>query len=315
MTATRKKRKMGSMRTWRKERGTYRPRHLEVPEDMELFTVDKAGPRYLNFYPYEVREEQLGAEPGDLFVHKSYWTHTVGPSFTKVCCPRRNFGKKCPICEESARLKEEGASNEDLASMRPKERQLWLVKDLKDTEKGVQLYDVSYFCFGQVLKDYLDNADESDRYDEFWYPERGHTVKVGFKIDNIGGRDFEKAVSLEFKPRKHNYSDEELDALPCLDDVVKEVSYEELKDMYFSFDSDDDDKEADDPFDEEEVPWDKEEEDEPEEEEVEEEPKPEPPKKRRGRPPKKKPEPEPEEEDEEEDEADEDWNEDEDWGE
>jgi len=345
-TAAKKKRSFGSMKKYRETRGTFKSKSVSLPEGMDFFSVDKAGPKYLDFLPYEVKVKSEFARPGDWFAQRTFFVHRgVGPNNETYCCPRRNWGKPCPICEERARLEQfEGTDEDVLQNLKPKERQLWLVKDLKDPDKGIQLWDVSFYLFGEMLNDFLDNADESDHYDEFWLPEGGKTIKVGFKEKRYASRTYYDSVSIEMRPRKTSYGDDVLDSLPCLDDLLIETSYADLKEAFQAFvpEQEEGEENPEDSFSEEipeeidddplagvEAPWDSDEEEEEEDDdELEDEapPAPEPAKKRGpGRPkksesaqvpkkrgpgrPKKteavKP-PEPEEEEEEEEEAD-DW--------
>ena len=305
-TTRKKKRSLGSTRVSREERSTFRSKSIRPPEDFELFKIDKAGPKYLAFLPYVVKEESPGARPGDLFPYRRFWVHRgIGPNNETYCCPYRNWNKRCPICEERDRLRRDDADDDTVNALNAKERQLWLVMDMKNPSKGVQLWDVSYYLFGEMLDDFLKDSDEGDHYDNYWHPEGGFVVKVGFKEKRYAGTTYYESSSIEFRPRKHDYDDELLDSLPCLDDLLIETSYSELKSAMSSFDDGDDDEEpTDEELDaltEEPAPWDGDDDEEEPEDDSPDEPEPEPEedeepeeeekpkKKRRGRPPKSEP--------------------------
>ena len=213
-------------------------------------------------------------------------------------------------------LRRDPDADKDLVkSMWPKQRQLWLVYDLDDTERKVQLMDYSYHQFGKQLKAELDNADEEDGFDYFADLEDGMTLRINFEENKPYG--FE-ASSINFKKRKLQYREDLVDELPCLDDLIKVETYDALKAVFFQTEDEDEEdvQDDEDEKDDDLHKWagkagrkDAEEEvgDDVEDEEEDEKPKAKPKiKPKVAKPARKEPEPE-----EDEDEWDEDWEEDE----
>jgi hypothetical protein len=72
----------------------------------------------------------------ELYIH-----YSVGPEQTQVLCPARMKNQPCPICEAYAKAKKAG--DDDLAGeLRPRQRWLVWMIDLKDEEQGPQLWSM-----------------------------------------------------------------------------------------------------------------------------------------------------------------------------
>ena len=110
--------------------------------------------------------------------------------------------------------------------------------DLSDTEKGIQLWDVSFHLFGRQLDREIGMADDDEDFHLFADPEEGHTLKLGVEEKSIGKTSLYAVESVGFKKRKNELDDELLDAAPCLDDLLIEVEYDQLKAIFFETDDD-----------------------------------------------------------------------------
>jgi hypothetical protein len=268
MKKDREKRRMASARTRAEshESGFTRTA-IKVPKGMEFFTPSLKGNR-VDIVPYKVTEAgNKNADPGFLYYERTYFVHRgVGAEEQAYCCLRKNFDKKCPICEHRARLAKDPKADKDiLKALEPKERQLFNIYDYGDSEKSVQLWDISFHNFGKALDEKVMNGDDGE-YDLFFAPENGFTLKLAFKEKSFpgGGRPFKDCSDIEFKPRKAPISDEVLEAAANLDTLLLELSYEELKKIFMQTEDDDeeDDEDDDDEKDDEDEEDDEEEEDE-----------------------------------------------------
>jgi len=235
---------------------------LILPQNLSLWSP-KAGIKRIDIIPYEVSKGNPYADEGTWYYERTYWVHrNVGVSENSYVCPAKTVGKACPICEARSKLARDPSADKDvIRTLKPRERQLFLVYDHDETDKGVQLWDVSYFAFGMLLDDYRRDADESEKhiidFDDF---EAGSTLRVSFKEESIGSSTFVKAFRIDFKPRQKPLDDELLDHGICLDSLIKILSYEELRSIFYEEvnrgngkvdDVDTDDEEEDDiPFDE-----------------------------------------------------------------
>lgn len=208
---------------------------VAVPEGMEFFRP-QSGVRKLDFLPYITKSNPFTPDPeGYEHFERTFWIHrNVGVDQYTYVCPAKTVKKKCPICEQVQRMKKEANPDQDaIKELAAKQRQLWLVIDLEEKDKGVQLWDVSYHLFGRLLNDMLlAEEDESDH--EFFYGvEDGSTLRVIFKEKSIGsGPPFQEAVSIQFKKRKP-YPADTAEKMPCLDEILIVKSYDELSAIFY----------------------------------------------------------------------------------
>ena len=223
---------------------------LRLPEGINFFKVDKAGSRLIDVMPYIMKTNGRYADKGEPYWEKTFWTHrNVGPNNDMVICPNKTAGKKCPICEHRASMTNNADADEDeLKALAPKERQIFLVKDPKDVERGLQVWDVSPFLFGNLLESRIENADEDeeDDWDSFADLEQGSTLRLTFNEKTFAGNKFFEVSSIDLKPRKVQYSDSDIDEHPCLDDLLVIKDYDDLKKLFLMFDEDDSDDDDDD---------------------------------------------------------------------
>ena len=280
---------------------------FDIPEGVELMRIKSDCSKRLDILSYRVGKGNPNEDQGTLHFERTFWVHRLGPDNRRYVCPAMTANKPCPVCEYRAKLRRDPDADDELKkSLSPSQRQIWLVYDLEEMDKGVQLLEYSYHQFGRQIKAELDNADEDDEYEFFSDLEDGLTVRVAFEENKPFG--FE-AVSVNFKKRRKQYDASLADELPCLDDLIKIEPYDKLKAILLQTEGEED--EDSEPETEQPPRRRSKPKPEPESEDGEEEPpldddddedEPPKPKPKRGRP-KAKPKPEPE---------DDDWDEDED---
>jgi len=231
-----------------KQSSGYTQTYLKVPDGIQLFKP-KSGTMMLDILPYEAGEDNPWAEPGNMHWERTYWAHRgIGANSDTYVCPRMTRKQKCPICEfRMALVKKGDDGDEDLIKdLSPKQRQLFNVRNLKDPDKGFQLWDISYHLFGKALDARLRNSDEDDEWDKFFFIEEGTTLRVGFAEKSFGGATFYEAETIDFKARKQPYDDEVLEQVQCLDELLIVPSYKELKDAFLEAKKSDEDEDDED---------------------------------------------------------------------
>lgn len=252
--ATRTKRKRVSARSRAENHQSgWTSKAIKIPDGVKLFEVD-GKPRVLDFIPYRVKHDNPYADPGDIHPERTFFVHkNVGAQQASYCCPLKMANKRCPICEERNRLRSQmedpnsKESKEILGAMSPKERQLFLLYDLKDRETGLQLWDISFHLFGKQMDERIKASDPNDEYEFYSDLEEGFQVRLGFTEKSYRGKKFYETSSIDFKPRKQNYTESLADEVPCLDDILIIPSYDELKDAFFETAADEEiDEEIDD---------------------------------------------------------------------
>ena len=209
---------------------------LNLPDGVVPLRIDKAGLKRFRFLAYVTGENNPDAGAGNEYHTRSYYKHGgIGPSNRSVVC-LRSFGKPCPICEYQRELRTQADPDDQemrdlIYSLRAQERQLYLLKDLKSEDPNqLMLWDVSYKGFGEQLDAVIAMGDEDDDREFFAMHDDGRIVVVSFAEKTIGasGKWF-PAETIEMKAADPLES--EADEMPCLDEMLVEKSYEELKAM------------------------------------------------------------------------------------
>lgn len=229
---------------------------LKIPEGLTLFNPKKPGVFKLEIIPYAVTKSvkrfiKNYADPGQLYYERTFFTHGgIGVNNESFACLAKNFGKPCPICEHrAAKAKSTSKDDEELVyALKPKERQLFLILDHAEPHKGIQLWEVSHWCFGKQLDAKLSTADPDDvsRYNAFADPEDGLTLRVVATEESMGsgGGKFLKFGVDEFRARKEALDPDLFEHGFNLDDMVRELSYDELKKIFLQSGDEDDDAPA-----------------------------------------------------------------------
>jgi len=206
-----------------------------IPEGVELFQPE-AKKYNLDILLYEVGEGNPEADQGKWHYCRPFWAHrNVGPNNRFRICPAKTAGKRCPICEEMARLsRDEDVEEDRWRPLIPSKRELWLVFDRDEEDKGAQLFESSRYAFGELLDQRRNDADEDEEHiREFDDPEAGSTLRVTFRKESYGAGSFIKANAIDFRPRRNGLDNDLLDHGICLDDLLIIPEYDQLKKEFF----------------------------------------------------------------------------------
>ena len=222
--------------------------YLRVPDGATMFKA-KEGTMLLDILPYVAGDNNPFAEKGVIHWERTYFAHRgIGANSDAHLClrmptesPPHGTGKgRCPVCEHRSKLLRSGDEDEEaIKDLSPKQRQLFNVIDRKAPEKGVQLWDVSYFLFGKMLDARIRNSDEDDQWGQFFFPEGGFTLKVTFVEKTFSGRTYLEAETIDFRKRREDYDEDEILAQTHnLDDCIVALSYDELKAKFLETEDD-----------------------------------------------------------------------------
>jgi hypothetical protein len=232
-----------SARKWAEKQGTFERTTITVPEGMQIFKFSKKGFKNLNIIEYTVGKGNPDAKPGEKFFCRTFYVHTgIGPDSRAFVCANKTSGKKCAACDERARMARDPDTDPDaLKALKPKQRELFCVHDPDESEKGLQLFEVPNFFFGQQLKDAIEAADESVG-ENFASLKKGKTLKVKVGVNNFAGITSFVADRIDFTKRDEPI-EVDADDVPCLDDLIKPIDYDKLKKMLLAEEDDDDEDE------------------------------------------------------------------------
>ncbi len=221
----------------------WKPTAFKVPEGMSVFKFKKIGVYKIDIIPYVAGKGNPYADPGVMTYERAYYTHNeIGPNRETHCCLRKTFNKSCPICEHKFRLSSEPDQDEALIkSLKEKVRQLYLIYDHAEPEKGLQLMETGYYkTWGEMLANKIEASDEEDDYDTFFHVPGGKTLKVtvdedSFATNTGGSRKFFKATNIEMKPRSEELEEklaELVEEAPCLDELPIADDAEALRKLF-----------------------------------------------------------------------------------
>jgi hypothetical protein len=208
---------------------------ITPPDGVDFFKPPEENSITFDILGFEVGKNRAllsDVDPGSQYYKVSYKKHgSVGPEEKHIVCPS-TFGKRCPMEEEFAKQKKGDAEYDDIKSLRPSDRDLFLVHN-----KGkLYLWDVPWWWFGKLL-DIEIEEDDSDNL--FWFPEDGVSIRATFETDSFGT----KATAVRFKDRKNDIDDEILEQATAIDlaACVNETTYEDVERLMHGVGDDDDD--------------------------------------------------------------------------
>ncbi len=204
---------------------------IKLPGKIKMFKPDE-GTMYLDIIPYITGDANPQAEEGLMHWEMTYYVHrNVGAGSDTYTCPRMTFKEKCPICEHRRMLtNDDKEGNEEMIkALAPKQRQLLNVINTKKPNDGIMLWDVSTFLFTEELVKRLEAADEDEKWGNFYFLEGGFTLRILFGEDSFAGHKFLKADSIDFKPRREDLDESIMEECVCLDQVIINTPYKELK--------------------------------------------------------------------------------------
>jgi hypothetical protein len=230
--------------------------YLLMPSDFEVYIPDP-GRIDLDIIPYIVtdenhpdRDDDHGeALVGDPWYCRPFKIHRgIGPDQDTVVC-LESVGQKCPVCEYRKQLAAQGddANEQELKDLKAKDRMLYyVVPKNKDWDDDFHIFDISYHNFHNELDAEL---KEDAAYENFAHPEEGMTLRIRWERSKWGDQKFCKASRIDFVERVDEYTWDEVEDLPSLDDIILKSlrTYDELERLFMGADGGDDQDDFGDP--------------------------------------------------------------------
>ncbi len=204
---------------------------VSLPDGASFLDIKK-GTRYFDIIPYEVKATNNPfMNPGEIWYERTYFRHgNIGTENKSVICPLKTIKSPCPICEHRALLMKNYEDNkEQIRMIRPSERQLFNVIDIKSDNNDIKILDMSHFCFGDVLETELFEDEEMGCFPDLI---GGFTLRVRFQEETFDKNKFRKADRIDFVERR-DYKDEIIDESIDLDSVLNILTYKQIETLFF----------------------------------------------------------------------------------
>lgn len=215
-------------------------KHLNIPNGMKMYKEDSDVKTVCDHMPYVVktdkhpdRDERKGvAMPGTEWYKLPYKIHRkVGVNEDTIVCPT-SIGLPCPLCEYKALRMKEGETWKQTLDLKPSDRNIYCIipKGMAKWDEVPHLWDIAQFNYQNQLNN---EVRENEKYEVFPDLYEGFTVITRFTKEPSGDGSFNKANRIDFEPRKNQYDEDWLKKIPCLDDVLVVLSYEEIEALAF----------------------------------------------------------------------------------
>lgn len=214
---------------------------LRIPEGLSFFEP-KAGIKTIDIVPYITGKGNPFSEPGEIYFERTFWCwRYLGAEEKTYACLHKTFGKRDPVQEwKNEEAKNPNADQKFLKDLVPKERQLFLIWDGVDPKK-LQLWEVSHHLFGKLLDSRIKNSDERMGWDQFYFgDEEGMSLRLTFEEKSGGGYTWLDVTAIDFLRRDAPLPQAVQDHGICLDELIVETPYNDLRRAFLGIEDDED---------------------------------------------------------------------------
>jgi hypothetical protein len=215
--------------------------------DVQFFSPKPKKVYKLDIIPFVIKTKNnpAGLKPGYQDYVLDVWVHRkIGAGKKDFLCLAKTYGRPCPICEEMEIQLKGGVEKEDLAEgLKPSRRVVYNVIDLKEEDKGIQLFSVSQWLFGKELLEKIE-FKQQDTGEKIFIADLEEGYTVSFRTVGKEG----KYKGVEFKDfdlikRDDAYDDEIINDAYSLDEMLVIPTYEEIKKVFLATDDEEEEEE------------------------------------------------------------------------
>jgi hypothetical protein len=218
----------------------------KIDGDIKFYKI-KEGVNKIDIIPYVMASKnnpivhsgdfKVGQEAYvlDIWVHKS-----IGPAEADVVCPKKNYGKVCPICEQASDYQKAG-KKEEMEALQAKRRVFYNIMDAMKPEDGLQVLEQSHWKFEKEL---VEAARAEEELARFFDPENGVTVKFRGSPGTFKGRASMEPKGFGFVERKESIAKLVKKAI-SFDDLLTVPTSDECFALMNGVDEDDNEDEED----------------------------------------------------------------------
>jgi len=216
------------------------PKYPSKVNDSEQFQFDIVPFVAGDNYPTRIGKGPSNVKAGHMVYVLDVWIHkNVGPENLQTVCPLKTYGLRCPICEHGQDLladeDDKGERKKIVKEKFPKRRVMYnvIVRDGGEEEdKGIQVFEFSHYWMEKELQNLKDLPDNRNVF--YADPIDGRTI--WFKLTKTGTDKMENGP-YTFIERDYEITEEELDEAVCLDELLIPHSYDEIRDLYWGVDA------------------------------------------------------------------------------
>ena len=235
-------------RRQKKEAASYG--YLNLPKGVKIFNIkEKTREILMDIIPYVVTDKRHPDRDADenraivdgLWYKRPFKTHRdIGVNNDTFVC-LTSIGKKCPICDYVTEQRRKGAEWDDLKDIAAKHRNLYAVIpiDSDDHDEVGHVWEISRFLFQNELNDQLEEDPDNGIFPDL---EEGLTLKVKLKWKKFGKNSFAETRDITFEERNEQYTEDVLEDVPNLDEILNVLSYKELEAKFLDMEGEETDE-------------------------------------------------------------------------
>lgn len=167
----------------------------------------------------------------DFYIHKN-----VGAANTSVVCPKKTYGKPCPICDEMEVVKKaKGWDSDECKALNPSRRVIYNIFNAKVDGFVPLVFDVSHFLFEKEMieKNKVLAQRQGLTYLPFAEAVGGYTIFFRTTTEKKGGFETTIFKDFEFQKRDFDITKEMMDKAIDFSALLIVKSYEELKALFY----------------------------------------------------------------------------------
>jgi hypothetical protein len=208
---------------------------FRMVEGLGFYTI-KPGIMTIDIVPYKAGVgNPYCQQPGELYYERTFWRYVgLGPERNNYVAVGKTFKKKDFVQDYRGQINRDPNGDHAFAkTLEPKERQIFLVLDHEDNE--LKLWEVAPNVFGNLLDTRVAKAPEDLTWDLFYFPdEEGSSLRLTVGEQSVKDKDgrgfsFNKVEAIDFIPRGKALPEAIANHGICLDDMLIEVPYEQMK--------------------------------------------------------------------------------------
>lgn len=201
-----------------------------------------------NIIPFEVKSKnhplvsQGGMKVGELDFMLDVFVHRyIGPNKADVLCPKKNYGKPCPICEMVSQLYDQGKEDE-AKQIKASRRCYFNIQPVgKMGPEALQIFSVSHFLFTKELIEEANACADGKGVIPFADVEDGSLVSCRAVEEAFGKNKTIKFKSFRFLKREEEVGEDIIEKAISFDEFLVVKTAAEIESIMYGQPDDEED--------------------------------------------------------------------------